>query len=791
MRPRIRSLDQKMLRELWRLRGQLVSIALVVATAVMTLVTMRGTYETLERGRADYYRDYRMADVWATLERAPESLKAQIEAIPGVAAVETRVSSYANLDLPWLDTPGQGLFLSLPEHRRASVNDAHVRDGRYLRPGRANDVLVSELFFDANDLRLGDTIRAVLNGVRREMVIVGSAIAPDQSYSAPPGALYPDDERFGVFWASRNVLGPNLDADEAFNEVALRLSPHASEVEVIRELDRLLDPYGGMGGYGRADHISYKILNDELNQNRTMGTAFPIVFLGVAAFLLSLVLGRLIATQRTEIGALKAMGYTNREVGLHFLSYSLAAVGIGTLLGAGGGVWAGDAMVGLYEEYFRFPTLEYELSMRLVLLGGGISLVAAVVGGWRAVLRAASLPPAEAMRPEPPERFTPGWLERTGVADHLSTKVRFILRNLERRPLRAALSSLGIAFSVSILVIGMFMFDGIARMMDVQFELAQQEDVTISFTRDVSDRVQTDLRRVDGVTRVELLRFVPVRLHSGQREREVAISGIWPDTRLRRIVDEDGRIHAVPLEGIVLSAMLADRLRLERSDTVRVEALAGRRRTEQFVVADVVRDLMGISAYMHMHTLERLTGDADLASAALLSTDPLRHAAATRVLDEAPGIASLTTPASMIDSFESQLEDSLYIAIMFIVGFASIISVAVIYNGSRIALSERGRELASLRVLGFTRREVATLLFGEQAVITLMAIPAGWAIGYGLAGLIVDAMASETYRIPLVVSSRTYAWSAVVTLVASAASAYLVRRRLHRMDLIAVLKTRE
>lgn len=791
MRPRIRSLDQKMLRELWRLRGQLVSIALVVATAVMTLVTMRGTYETLERGRADYYRDYRMADVWATLERAPESLKAQIEAIPGVAAVETRVSSYANLDLPWLDTPGQGLFLSLPEHRRASVNDAHVRDGRYLRPGRANDVLVSELFFDANDLRLGDTIRAVLNGVRREMVIVGSAIAPDQSYSAPPGALYPDDERFGVFWASRNVLGPNLDADEAFNEVALRLSPHASEVEVIRELDRLLDPYGGMGGYGRADHISYKILNDELNQNRTMGTAFPIVFLGVAAFLLSLVLGRLIATQRTEIGALKAMGYTNREVGLHFLSYSLAAVGIGTLLGAGGGVWAGDAMVGLYEEYFRFPTLEYELSMRLVFLGGGISLVAAVVGGWRAVLRAASLPPAEAMRPEPPERFTPGWLERTGVADHLSTKVRFILRNLERRPLRAALSSLGIAFSVSILVIGMFMFDGIARMMDVQFELAQQEDVTISFTRDVSDRVQTDLRRVDGVTRVELLRFVPVRLHSGQREREVAISGIWPDTRLRRIVDEDGRIHAVPLEGIVLSAMLADRLRLERSDTVRVEALAGRRRTEQFVVADVVRDLMGISAYMHMHTLERLTGDADLASAALLSTDPLRHAAATRVLDEAPGIASLTTPASMIDSFESQLEDSLYIAIMFIVGFASIISVAVIYNGSRIALSERGRELASLRVLGFTRREVATLLFGEQAVITLMAIPAGWAIGYGLAGLIVDAMASETYRIPLVVSSRTYAWSAVVTLVASAASAYLVRRRLHRMDLIAVLKTRE
>lgn len=787
----IRSLDRKMLRELWRLRGNLASIALVVATAVTTLVTMRGTYETLERGRADYYRDYRMADLWASVERAPESLKARIEAVPGVAAVETRVSSYANLDLPWLATPGMGLFLSLPEDRRASVNDAHVREGEYLRPGRANDVLVSEIFFDANDLAVGDTIRAVLNGVRREMVIVGSAIAPDQSYSAPPGALYPDDERFGVFWASRDVLGPNLDADEAFNEVAIRLSPGAREVDVIRDVDRLLEPYGGLGAYGREDHLSYKILNDELNQNRTMGTAFPVVFLAVAAFLLSLVLGRLIATQRTEIGALKAMGYTNREVGLHFLSYSLVSVGVGTLLGAAGGVWAGDAMVGLYQEYFRFPTIEYRLSLQLVFLGGGISLVAAVLGGWRAVLRAASLPPAEAMRPEPPERFEPGWLERSGIADNLSTRVRFIVRNMERRPLRAGLSSLGVAFSVAILVIGFFMFDGIARMMEVQFELAQREDVTISFTQDVSDRVRTELSRLDGVTRVELIRSLPVRIHSAQRERELGLSGIWPDTRLRRIVDEDGRVHPLPLEGVVLSAMLAERLRTAPGDTVRIEALTGRRRTESFVVADVVQDLMGVSAYAHIDALERLGRDGNVASAALLATDPDRHADVTRALEDAPGIASLTTPSSMIASFERQLEDSIFVAITFIVGFASIISVAVIYNGSRIALSERGRELASLRVLGFTRREVAHLLFGEQAVITLMAIPAGWAIGYVLAGLIVGALASETYRIPLVVSDRTYGWTAAVTLVASAVSAYLVRRRLDHMDLIAVLKTRE
>jgi putative ABC transport system permease protein len=300
----VRALDRKMLRELWRLRGQLVSIGLVVATAVTTLVTMRGVYEALVQTRADYYRDYGMADVWVSLERAPESLRERIRGLPGVSAVETRVSTYATLDLPWLEVPGQGLFLSVPESRRSHVNDIHLRDGRYVRPGRASEVIVSENFFAANGLELGDTIRAVLNGVRREMRIVGSAIAPDQSYAAPPGALYPDDQRYGVFWMSRAVLGPNLDVDDAFNEVALRLSPGASEVAVIRALDRLLEPYGGLGAYGRADQLSYKILNDEISQNRTMGTAFPLVFLTVASFLLNLVLSRLIATQRTEIGAL-------------------------------------------------------------------------------------------------------------------------------------------------------------------------------------------------------------------------------------------------------------------------------------------------------------------------------------------------------------------------------------------------------------------------------------------------------------------------------------------------------
>jgi len=780
--PNVRALDRKMIRELWRLRGQLFSIGIVVAAAVTMLVTMRGTYEALLSGRADYYRDYKLGDVWSALEQAPETLRDRIARIPGVAAVETRVTTYATLDLPWLDAPGQGLFVSVPPTGRADVDDVHIREGRYVRPGRAAEVMVNENFFRANDLEIGDTITAVLNGVRRSMTIVASVISPAQSYAVPPGALYPDDERYGVFWMNRDVLGPNLEAEDAFNEVALRLGRGANETAVIRELDRILDPYGGLGAYGRADQLSYKILNDEINQNRTFGTAFPIVFLGVAAFLLNLVLSRLIATQRTEIGALKAIGYTNREIGFHYLSYSVVAVGLGTLLGAAGGVWLGDAMVGLYDEYFNFPVLEHELSWTLVLIGGGISFVAAVIGGGGSVRRAAALPPAEAMRPEPPDRFRPGWMERAGVGRMLSTGGRLILRNLERRPVRAAMSSLGVAFSVAILVIGMFMFDGMSLMLDVQFGFAQREDLTVSFNRDLGGEVRYDLARMPGVTRVEPFQMVPVRLRSGHRERELAITGLEPGSRLRRIVSADRYVHPLPMEGLALSKVLADRLGVREGDTLLVEALTGLRRTEQIPVADVVDDLLGASAYMSVDALRRLTREGPRASGAFLLTDGARLEDVNLELKQAPSVASVASPATMLASFESQLEDSLYVSIFFIVGFASVISVAIIYNGTRIALSERGRELASLRVLGFTKKEVSTLLFGEQAVITIAAIPVGWVIGYVLAWLLVTSLNSETYRIPLVVSAQTYFWTTAITLAAATASAMLVRRRLSRME---------
>ncbi|MEQ9569703.1 MAG: FtsX-like permease family protein [Longimicrobiales bacterium] len=789
--PRFRALTWKLLRDLWHLRGQMLSILLVVATGVMTVLTMRGGYESLLRSQATYYAQTRFPDLWSSLERAPRAVEGELGRIPGVSAVASRVTFMARLDLPGLDVPGMGLFVSIPDEGAGELGGVVLQGGRLPGPAAADEVVISRTFAEARGLLPGDTVRAIVNGRARDLQVVGSAVSPEHSYSVPPGALYPDDERYGVFWMRRGVLGPLYDMEGAFNEVVLDLAPGADADAVMARVDAVLDPYGGRGAYPRADQFSHLVLQGELDQNRVMGTVIPGVFLAVAAFLLHIVLNRLISTQRTQIGVLKAFGYTDREVGLHYVAMAGVAAGAGTLVGAVAGVWLGGAYVRLYGTYFNFPDLSYGFSVPLLATASLVTLGAAGLGALQGARSAAGLPPAEAMRPEPPPSFEPGLFERAGLGRVLPAAGRMILRSLERRPLRALFSSLGVAFSVAILVMGMFMFDGVTFMMDLQFRLAQREDLQVAFRQPLDVVVRHELARLDGVTAVELYRNEPARLKAGHREREVGLQGLSLDSRLRQVVVDEDDVRPLPAEGLVLSEILAERLRVQVGDTLEVELLEGRRSEGTLAVAAVVQDFIGVSATLNRDVLDALAGGGRTASGALLSVDAEARDRLLDRIEEAPAVASVQSPAMTLETFRAQLADSLFIAVGFLLGFAGLIAVAVIYNGARVSLSERGRELASLRVLGFRRREVAVLLLGEQAVVTVLAIPVGWLLGYLFSLSVVDSVRTETYRIALVISPRTYLISAAVTLLAAAASGWIVRRRIDHMDLIAVLKTRE
>lgn len=787
----MKALDQKLLRDLWNLRGQGLAIALIVACGIAVFVSMSGTYESLKLTQATYYDQYRFAQVFGQMKRAPEALTEQIRAIPGVRQVQTRVVVDVILDIPGRQEPATGRLLSIPELQRPLLNDLHLRQGRYIEPGQAAEVLISEAFATANQLNLGDSLGAVINGRWQRLQIVGIALSPEYVYEIRAGDFFPDNQRFGVLWMGREAVATAFNLDGAFNDVTLTLTPAANPQDVIFRLDQLLLPYGGLGAFERSDQISHRFLSDELAQLQTHAVIWPAVFLGIGAFLLHIVLSRLISTQREQIAILKAFGYSHWRIGEHFLKLVLMIVCLGALLGIGVGGWLGSALTQLYTEFYRFPLLRYEISLTMAIAAVGISAGAAVAGALSAIRRAVSLPPAEAMRPEPPVQFHRTQIERLGFQPWLSPVWRIIFRNLERKPMQSLLTLVGIALAVGMLVAGRYAYDAIDYLMEVQFRLIQREDVTILFNEPRPARSRYEVSRLPGVLWAEPFRIVPARLRFGHRSHSMAIMGLNPTGELRHLVDRN--LHPVPLpaDGLLLSDKLGEILGVVPGEQLSVEILEGDRPIRTAPVVGLVDDLIGLSAYMDLDALHRLLQEGETISGALLAVDESELNRLYGLLKRTPAVTSVALRQATLTQFQETIARTQGAVNAIQILFACIIAFGIVYNAARISLSERGRELATLRIIGFTRAQIAIVLLGEQAILTLTAIPLGFALGYGLAALLAAAYNTELYRFPLIVTRASYALAFVVTLIAAILSGLLVRRHLDRLDLIAVLKTKE
>ena len=780
-----------LVRDLWHLRGQVVAAALVVACGVASFVSMRGTYASLLVARDDYYQRFRFADVFAQLKRAPTALLPRLAAIPGVAAVRTRVVRDVTLDVPGLAEPAVGRLISVPERRQPMLNDLHLLRGAWVQRGRPDEVIASDAFAAANRLGLGDRIGAVINGRWRRLTIVGVGLSPEYIYEVGGGSIFPDNKRFGVLWMGEESLASAFDMDGAFNDVVVALATGAVEADVVDRLDRALERWGGLGAFGREDQVSHRFISDEISQNRITSTFIPAIFLAVAAFLLHIVLSRLVSLQRTEIGVLKAFGYTNRVVGLHYLELAAATVLGGVLLGTGAGIYLGATLTRLYRDFYRFPALTFHAGPDVLGFAVAVSLGAAALGAHAAVRRAAALPPAVAMRPEPPASFHVGLLERSGLAAALPSSARMIARGMLRRGWRSALGMLAIASATGILVMGGFFLDAIRYLMRVQFEVVQRDDVTISFAETESAGSRFEVARLPGVLRVESFRSVPVRLRFEHRTRRVELTGLPAASELRHLVDERLDPVTLPPDGLVLTRALADRLGVEAGAQMRVEVLEGARPKREVPVVALVDEPVGVGAYMDKPALDRLLREQSALSGAYLAVDPAHVAELYARLKRMPAVRGVASRDSVIRSFQEILDRSLAVSTMINVLFACVIAFGVVYNGARIALSERGNELAALRVLGFTRHEVAVILLGEQGVLTLAAVPVGFGLGSGVCWLLARRLTTELYRIPFVLTRENFGFAFVVVTVAALLSGALVVRRLRQLDLVAVLKTRE
>ncbi len=787
----MKTFDRKLLRDLYGMRSQAVAIAFVVLAGVATYVAMRNVMVSLEVTLDSYYREYRFADGFAAARRVPELVRERLAAVPGVSALETRVTAPVNLEVPGFDEPVAGLLISMPEDEQPVLNRLFIREGRLVRAGREDEVVLNEPFAEAHGLHPGHELTAIVNGRRRVLTVVGVGLSPEHLLQVQPGTLFPDPERYGVLWMGRHALAAAYDMQGAFNDVAFTLTPGTSVDDVIERVDLILAPYGGVGAYARDVQPSHWAISEEFRGLHTSSTTLPIVFLAVAAFLLNVVVSRLITLQREQVGVLKAFGYSNAAVGLHYVKMVLVMALAGAAAGIGIGLWLGALMGDLYMEYYRFPVLDYRVSVPVIVTAVGLTTGASVLGVVGAVRRAVSLSPAIAMRPAPPPLYRRTLLERLGLEGFFDQPSRMIVRNLERQPARSLLTVVGIASSCAILIMGLFFTDSIEHVLRVEYGLSQRENVNVSFVGPASTSAVQELAALPGVRYAEATRAAPVTLRHEHREYDTAIQGIPPKAYLRQVVDTELEPIAIPAHGIVLTERLAQILGARAGDAIVVEVREGARRTRRVSVAGITQQYVGLAAYMELSELNRLVGTGQAVTGALLLTDTRDGEELNRALRERPQVASIVSQERMIASFRETMDRSMLTMTLILTVFAGVIAFGVVYNAARISLSERDRELASLRVLGLTRGEISFILLGELVVLTLIAIPIGFLLGAAASAGLVQAFQTDMYRFPLVLGRKTFGISAAVVLGAALVSASIVRQKLSHLDLVGVLKTRE
>src|SRR6056297_524931 len=785
------ALDKKLLRDFRRLWAQALAIALVLACGVAILMTTFGMYGALEDTRAAYYERNRFADVFAAANRAPDSILSEIRAIPGVRQAEARVVKHVILNVPGRLETVTGQMISLPETGAPLLNRPVLRSGRLPDPAATGEVAVNAPFAEANGLRPGDSFTANMGGRKRVLTLTGTLLSPEFIYTIGPGAMMPDAETFGILFVPARVADAAFDMQGAFNDVTLKLDPRAPEAQVIDRLDILLDPYGGTGAHGRDSQTSHSFVDAEIEQLRSTAIILPPIFFGITAFLVGMVIGRIIALERSEIGLLKAIGYSDVEICVHYLMLAGLIALLGTGLGWAVGTWLSQALARLYAQFFDFPYLIYRVSYDAYAISAVLARLSAALGAARSALHAARMPPAVAMAPPAPPRFKRRALDRLLSRLRLSQPVMMILRALMRWPVRAAMTTLGLSLAVAILVASSFFSDALDRLIDNAFTQSNRQDAILLFTPDIPETALSAVAALPGVLRAEGQMFQAAVLRHGHLEKDVPIEARRPGTDLSRIIDGSGRVLDAPPGGILLSERLAMHLAARPGDVIEVEFLGDRGETHRVHVAGLVQQYLGLGAYMDLATLTRLKRQAPRITVANLLIDDAHLPELHAVLKQTPELGGLIMLTEMRRSFQDTIRQNVTIMTTVYITIAVLITFGVAYNGARIQLSERARELASLRILGFTRAEVSFVLMGETLLLAVLAQPLGWALGGLIAKALARGSTSDLYTVPLVLEASGFARASLVVLAASLISSLVVRRRLDRLDLIAVMKTRE
>lgn len=745
----------KLLRDLWARKGTLFALIMILATGVACYTGMAAVYQDLDNARAEYYHKYNLADFTLDLKRAPITATYKLENLPNVLRLRKRIKINAVATLPKKADPIPCVVMSLPVPKRNVINNVRMIRGMWFSNPHANEILVNQQFMQARHLQIGDRIKVRFPDEERNLLIVGIVTSPEYTFVLAPNTLAPDPGGFAIIYAPFKYLQQYSKLNGSFNQL-LGMVKNNSDIAVENTMSLLadkLDAYGVLLQTPQREQISAKILHDELVNVKKSTSFLPTIFLLVAALILNIILGRLVAQQRSAIGILKAIGYNNFAILRHYLGFGLIIGLLGGIIGIIFGYGLQYLLLEQYKTYFLIPNMHAYFYADIIIIGILVSILSALAGSLFSAYQATKLEPAESMHPPTPEIGTHILIEQIKIFwQKLSFQNKMIMRAIFRNRLRSFITITAAIAATALVFTALEFLDSMYKMGNFSFDEVQHQDYNLA----LRDPLGIDIIRpnaiIPGVKQIEGQLVVPAKLQSGPYKKNTEVTGLPQNNVLYTPVDKQARKISVSKSGLVINKTLANMLHVKTGDTIIMRPLLGNRTTTRVTIIKIITTYLGLAVYADQTWLSRLLGNSYLTNHILFklhkNADVNKFIAAINKF--APIINLISTKVSKQLFFESLYKFMLFAAFIMI-GFAGIIAMGAILNTAMISLNERERDVASLRVLGFTSIQVAKIFFGESILLNCLGIFLGLFGGVYLAYYASVVFSTEVYRMPLVI----------------------------------------
>jgi putative ABC transport system permease protein len=791
----VSALGRKLVRDLGESRSALAAVGLVIVVGVSSFVGFASAHGDLVRAQRDYYRASRMADFWIDLEQAPRAEAEALIELAGVTEAQPRLMGRA------LASVGEAeaittTVVSVDPRQPRGVNRLVLQRGRGLDAD--DEAIVGAAFASARGLAPGDTIALTIEGERRELRIVGIAISAEFAYLMGPGGLFPDPANHGLVFVTDRLAEEAMNMVGACNQVVgmvvMREGGPAPMEPVLAQIRERMAPYGVLAVTPRSRQPSHQILTDELAQLRITGVILPGIFLLVAALVLNIVLTRSVQQQRTVIGTLKALGYSDRRLAAHYLSAG-ALVGLaGGVLGVITGALLARGLMALYRVYFEFPELTSTPAPLVWAAGVAVSVLAAGLGAARGVRAVVRLQPAQAMRPGGAvELRAPGRWSSGGLALRLPLAWRMALRSMGRRKGRTATGMLAAALGAALLFTTFYFIDAMNYLVEFQFRLASRSHYDIALVGAADERVVDEIGAMPGAVLAEGLFELPCELRSGHIERLTSVTGVAAGARLTSPRGADGALLTIPARGLLLSRRMAEILGAGAGETVTLTPVRGEQRPRQVLVAGIADGFLGMATYADRAWLQDLVDEPGAVTdvQVVVAPDATQRAGFRRELAGLGGVEAITDYQEVERQLDTVLLDSLRYSVSALVLMAGTLFFGSVLGATLTSVSQRQREVATNRAMGMRPREIGAMFLAESLLTTGAGAIVGLPLGLGLSIWLIEMHSRDAYRLPVVTSPQAWLLTLILAALFTVVAHVVAQRTIDRFNWREGLKTAE